>query len=127
MEILITIAVWTLAFYGLFELIKGIINIFICTKLHTDGIYFIIAVKNQENNIEMFFRNLMFKIIYGRENCIKNVLVVDLNSTDNTKEILEKLQKDYEEIKILNFKECKDLIENMNDVQICKNKGKNTL
>ena len=116
MEILMTIVIWTLAFYGLFEIIKNIINIFICTKLHTDGIYFIIATKNQENNIEGFFRNLMFKIIYGKEELIKNILVVDLNSTDNTREILEKLQEDYKEIKVLNFKECKDLIENMKEI-----------
>ena len=51
MEIIVTISVWTLAFYGLFEIIKNIINIFTCTKLHTDGIYFIVAAKNQENNI----------------------------------------------------------------------------
>ena len=116
MEILIIIAIWTLAFYGLFEILKSILNIFMCTRLHTDGIYFIIAVKNQENNIEVFFRNMMFKIIYGRENFIKNVLVVDLNSTDKTKEILEKLQGDYEKIKILNLKECKDLMENIKNV-----------
>ena len=116
METFITITVWTLAFYGLFEIIKSIINIFICTKLHTDGIYLIVATKNQENYIEGFLRNLMFKLIYGKEEMIKNILVVDLNSTDKTKEIVEKLQNDYNEIKILNFKECKDLIENMKEV-----------
>ena len=116
MEIIITITIWTLAFYGLFEIIRSIINIFICTKLHTDGIYLIVAAKNQENCIEGFLRNLMFKLIYGKEEIIKNILVVDLNSTDNTKEIIEKLQNEYNQIKILNFKECKDLIENMKEV-----------
>ena len=116
MEMIITIIIWTLALYGLFELVRSIINIFICTKLHTDGIYVIVATKNQENYIEGFLRNLMFKLIYGKEEMIKNIIVVDLNSTDKTKDIVEKLQNEYNEIKILNFKECKDLIENMKEV-----------
>lgn len=116
METFVTVLIWTLAFYGLFEIVRSIINICICTKLHTDGIYLIVATKNQENCIEGFLRNLMFKLIYGKEEIIKNILVVDLNSTDKTKDIIEKLQNDYSEIKILNFKECKDLIENMKEV-----------
>ena len=116
METFVTVLIWTLAFYGLFEIVRSIINICICTKLHTDGIYLIVATKNQENCIEGFLRNLMFKLIYGKEEIIKNILVVDLNSTDKTKDIIEKLQNDYSEIKILNFKECKELIENMKEV-----------
>ncbi len=116
MEIIVTISVWTLAFYGLFEIIKNIINIFTCTKLHTGGIYFIVAAKNQENNIEAFLRNLMFKIIYGKEETIKNILVVDLDSKDKTKEIIEKLENEYEQIHTMNLKECKELIENIKQI-----------
>ena len=113
MENIINIIVWTLAFYGLFEIIKNIIYICSCTKLTTDGIYFIIAVKNQENYIETFLRNMMFKIIYGREEKIKNIIIVDLNSTDQTERIIENLQKEYEQIKVINWKECRELIENI--------------
>lgn len=113
MEMFITVIVWTLAFYGLFEIIKNIIYICSCTKLNTDGIYFIIAVKNQENCIEAFLRNMMFKIIYGKEEKIKNIAIVDLNSSDNTKIIVENLQKEYEQLKILNFKDCNELLENI--------------
>ena len=100
----------------MFEIIKNIINIFTCTKLHTDGIYFIVAAKNQENNIEAFLRNLMFKIIYGKEETIKNILVVDLDSKDKTKEIIEKLENEYEQIHTMNLKECKELIENIKQI-----------
>ena len=116
METLITITIWTFAIYGLFEIIKNIINTFICTKLHTEGIYFIIATKNQENNIESFIRNLMFKVIYGKEEGIKQILVVDLNSEDRTKEIIDKLENEYEQIQSLNLKECKDIIENIKKI-----------
>ena len=42
---------WTLALYGLFEIIKNIIYICTYTNLKSDGIYIIIAAKNQENKI----------------------------------------------------------------------------
>lgn len=115
METIMDVIVWTLAFYGLFEIIKNIIYICTYTKLKSDGIYFVIAVKNQENCIETFLRNLMFKIIYGKEEIIKNIIIVDLNSTDGTKEIIEKLQNEYEQIKMLNLKDCKELLESIKD------------
>lgn len=114
METIITIIVWTLALYGLFEIIKNIIYICTYTKLNSDGIYFIIAVKNQEEKIEGFLRNILFRIIYGKEE-IDNIIVLDLNSEDETKKIIENLSKEYEQIKILNFKECKELFENIHD------------
>lgn len=114
MEIIITIVVWTLALYGLFEIIKNIVYIFTYTKLNSRGIYLLVAVKNQEENIECFLRNILFRIIYGKEE-VKNVIVVDLNSQDNTKKIVEKLETEYEQIKSLNWKECRELLENIKE------------
>ena len=42
---------WTLALYGLFEIIKNIIYITTYNKFKSEGIYFIISVKNQEEEI----------------------------------------------------------------------------
>lgn len=114
MEIVIHIVIWTLALYGLLEIIKNIVYICAYTKLSTKGIYLLIAVKNQEENIECFLRNVIFRIIYGKEE-IRNITVVDLNSKDNTKKIVENLEKEYEQIKLLNWKECKELMENIKD------------
>ena len=114
MEIFISIIIWTLALYGLFEIIKNIIYICTYTHLNSKGIYFIITVKNQEESIECFLRNLLFRIIYGKEE-IKNILVVDLNSKDNTKKIVEKLSNEYEKIKLLTWKECRELMENIKE------------
>lgn len=114
METIITIVVWTLAFYGLFEIIKNIIYICTYTKLNSDGMYFVIAVKNQEEKIECFLRNVLFRIIYGKEE-VENIIVVDLNSVDSTKQIIESLSKEYEQIKVLSFKECKELLENIKE------------
>ena len=49
---ILTSSVWTLALYGLFEIIKNIIYICSYTKIKSDGIYMVIAVKNQEKKIE---------------------------------------------------------------------------
>ena len=71
---------WTLAIYGFFEIIKNIINIFTYTRFQSDGIYLIIAVKNQEEKIEGFLRSSLFKILYGKEEYLKNIIVADLKS-----------------------------------------------
>ena len=115
METFISIVIWTLALYGLFEIIKNIIYICTYTKLNSDGLYFIIAVKNQEEKIEGFLRSILFKILYGREEYLKNIIVADLNSSDNTKEIAKKLSKDYEILKVTNWKECKNIIDNVDE------------
>ncbi len=104
---------WTLALYGLFEIIKTIINIFTYTNLQSDGIYVIVAVKNQENKIEGFLRSFLFRIIYGKEESIKNIIVTDLDSSDKTISILNNLQKEYENLKVTNWRECKEVIENI--------------
>ena len=114
MDVIISIIIWTLALYGLFEIIKNIIYICTYTNLNTKGIYLLIAVKNQEENIECFLRNMLFRVIYGKEE-VQNIIVVDLNSKDNTRKIVENLEKEYDQISLINWKECKELIENIKE------------
>lgn len=104
---------WIFALYGFFELVKQVIYICTYTNMKADGIYIIIAVKNQEEKIEGFLRSVLFKILYGKEEEVKDIIVTDLNSTDRTKEILNKLSTDYEYVKNTNWKECKEIIDNM--------------
>ena len=106
---------WTLAIYGLFEIIKNIIYISTYTKFKSDGIYVIIAVKNQEEKIEGFLRSILFKILYGREEYLKNIIVADLNSSDNTKDIVRKLSKDYDILKVTSWKDCKEIMDNVDE------------
>lgn len=106
---------WTLSLYGLFELIKQIVNIITYTNLRADGIYIIIGVKNQEEKIEGFLRSSLFKILYGKEEYLKNIIIADLGSTDKTKEIINKMSLDYDCVKIVNWNECKEIIDNIQD------------
>lgn len=116
MEFILNTIFWTLALYGLFEIIKNIIYISTYTKLKSDGIYLIIAVKNQEDKIEGFLRSILFKILYGKEEDLKNIIVADLKSEDKTKEIAKKLSDEYECLKVINWKECKEIIDNVNEI-----------
>lgn len=115
-DFILHVIFWTLALYGLFELIKNIIYLYTYTNLKSEGIYIIVAVKNQEDKIEGFMRSFLFKILYGKEDSLKNIIVTDLRSTDNTKEILKKLSDDYEILKVANWKECKEIMDNIDQV-----------
>lgn len=106
---------WTLAIYGFIDIIKNIICINKYTRFKTDGIYVIIAVKNQEDKIEGFLRSILFKILYGREEYLKNVIVADLDSKDKTKEIAKKLSKEYEILKVTEWEECRKIMDNVDE------------
>ncbi len=114
-EFILRTIFWTLAIYGFIEIIKNIMYILTYTKFQSDGIYVIIAVKNQEEKIEGFLRSSLFKILYGKEEYLKDIIVADLKSTDNTKEIAKKLEMEYDCLKVTSWKECKDIIDNIND------------
>ena len=115
MEFILNTIFWTLALYGLFEIIKNIIYLSTYTNFKSDGIYVIIAVKNQEEKIEGFLRSILFKILYGREDYLKNIIVADLKSQDKTKEIAKKLSDEYECLKVISWKECRDIIDNIDE------------
>ena len=84
---------------------------FACTKFKQDGIYLIIAAKNQEDRIECFTRNIICKLLYGKEELTKGIIMVDLDSTDDTYEIISKLAKDYNFIKASDWNECKEIMD----------------
>ena len=62
-------------------------------------------------------RSFLFRLIYGKEENVKDVIVVDLNSTDETKEILEKLGDDYDNIKVSNWRDCKEILDSVDGVK----------
>ena len=109
LDFILNCILWVCALYGLIEIIKNAIYIHSCNKIKTDGIHMIVAVKNQEDTIEGFLRSLNFRIIYGKEDCIENIIVLDLNSTDNTKHIIENFSSDYPSIIVLNWTEFQEL------------------
>lgn len=115
MEFIIRIIFWTLALYGLFEIIKNIIYISTYTNFKSDGIYVIIAVKNQEDKIEGFMRSALFKMLYGRDDYVKNIIITDLKSKDSSKEIIKKLSGEYECLEAVNWKDCKEIMDSVDE------------
>lgn len=108
-DFILNCLLWTFALYGIIEIIKNIIYIHSCNKIHTEGINLIVAVKNKENEIEGFLRTLNFRLIYGKENSIENIIVLDLNSSDNTRTIIENFAKDYPNIQLLKWNEFEEI------------------
>ena len=104
---------WTLALYGLIEIIRTIISSFMNTK--SEGIYMIIGIKDEEERIECELRSLLFNIVYRKELDLKNIIIADLNSSDSCKEILCKLKKDYDFVKIMHWDECKKIVDKISN------------
>ncbi|MCI9063102.1 MAG: glycosyltransferase [Clostridia bacterium] len=102
---------WTFALYGLFEIIRNIMYKYIYTESNKNNTYLIIAVKNGEDYIEGSIRNDLSKIFLDNKNPIREIMVVDLNSNDSTNEILSKMKEKNKNIKIINWNECKDIID----------------
>lgn len=111
MDFILTSILWIFALYGLFDIIKKIIDIYTYSNLNTDGIHLIIAVKNQENVIEGFLRSKLFTT----EENLKEIIVTDLDSNDNTLEILNKLSQDYSKIKVVTWDECKMIVDKLEE------------
>lgn len=109
LDFIINCIIWVCALYGFLDIIKNLIYIRACNKIKTTGIHMIIATKNQENTIEGFLRSLNFKILCNNENLVDNVILLDLNSNDSTKHIIEKFAFEHENFKVINWDEFEEL------------------
>ncbi len=109
LDFILTSILWILALYGLFEIIKTIIHIRKYPKISFTGTSFVITVHNQENNIEYFLRLLIYQMLYYNLS-IPEVIVVDLDSTDNTLDILRAFANDFNFITVLSLEEYTSLL-----------------
>ena len=112
-EFILNVVLWSLALYGLIEIIKVLIYTFTYSSIQTENVCFMIAVKNAEQQIEGIVRIILFRILNDKEEYVKNIIIADLNSTDDTKSVLEKLQKEYKNIEVMEWEDCKKKVEKM--------------
>ena len=96
---------YTFLIYGILSLVNDILAQKSYQRI-SHNVKLILTVKNVENGIESYIRELNF-----RKNFYNNLVVVDMESTDGTREILENLEKDCLNIKVLNKEEGKKYIE----------------
>ena len=109
LNFIVNCIIWVLAIYGFIDIVKNLIYINACNKVKTNGIHVIVAVKNEENNIEGFLRSFNFKMIYNSENLIDNIILLDLNSIDSTKHILEKYAIEHSNYTLINWDEFNEI------------------
>lgn len=100
--------VWILALYGFFDIIKDIIRMSFKHNHYANGTYVVVLVKNQANSIEVFLKSIIFRILYGKESDLNKIILVDLNSADETSSILEKLSKDYDILDLSSWNNLKN-------------------
>ena len=92
--------------YGIFTVIQDYINCKIYKKVEKN-IKFIMTVKNVEDGIEEYIRDLT----NGR-NFYNNLVVIDLDSDDETLEILKRIEKEKFNMKVLDKNEGKEYLRN---------------
>ena len=107
LDFIINSLLWTLALYGLIEIIKICYYTFTYKNMQSDGIYFIIAVKNKEQKIEGILRSILSKVLYAKEEQIKNIIVTDREKVfySNIESIINKEISDQLKEAIINRKE----------------------
>lgn len=99
--------IWVLCIYGLFNIIQDCVNFNTYKKLE-ENIKFVMTVKNVENGIEEYIRELT----YGR-NFYNNLIIIDLDSDDDTVNILHKLEKEKFNMKVLSKEQGEMYLKNM--------------
>lgn len=106
-EIIFYGIIWCFAVYGILIMIQEIIRNNTYHKIE-ENVKLILTVKNVENGIENYIRELSC----GR-NFYNNIVIIDLDSDDDTYNILKELEKENINMKILNKKEGKKYLENI--------------
>ncbi len=106
LEIIVYGLIWCFALYGILVMIQELTRKSTYKKIE-ENVKLIMTVKNVEDGIENYVRELSM----GR-NFYNNLVIIDLNSTDETLSILRELEKENINLKILTELEGKDYLEN---------------
>ena len=103
-EVFIYVIVWCFFVYGIMSLLQDIYKSSTYKKIE-ENVKLIMTVKNVENGIENYVRELSC----GR-NFFNNLVIIDLDSNDETFTILKELEKENINIKILTKEEGKSYL-----------------
>lgn len=96
--------IWCFAVYGILVMIQEVSRNNTYRKIE-ENVKLIMTVKNAENGIENYIR----EVSLGR-NFYNNLVVIDLDSEDETLCILKELEKENINMKVLNKNEGKDYL-----------------
>ncbi len=107
MEFIVYLFVWIFCIYGILSLIQDKIR----TKSYKtiqEKIKLILTVKDVEDGIENYIRELSFG-----KNFFNNLVIIDMESRDDTIKILKELEEENVNLKILEKNDGKDYLEEM--------------
>lgn len=104
LEIIIYGLIWCFAVYGILVMIQEFSRSSTYKKIE-QNVKLIMTVKDVEDGIENYVRELSF----GR-NFYNNLVVIDLDSKDDTLCILKELEKENMNLKILNSAEGREYL-----------------
>lgn len=99
LNFIVEVIFWCLCVYGLMTLIKDVIEDNTYKKIQKN-VKIVLTVKDVEDGIENYIRELNFG-----KNFFNNLVVIDLDSKDNTVNILRELEKECINMKTLTREE----------------------
>jgi hypothetical protein len=105
LNFIVEVIIWCFCIYGILNLIKDIIDEKSYKKVKNNT-KLILTVKDAENGIENYIRDLNFS-----KNFFNNLVVIDLNSKDKTVQIVQKLIDEGMNIRLLNQKDGIEYLE----------------
>lgn len=105
-EIVIYGLIWCFAIYGILVMMQDLARNSTYRKIE-ENVKLIMTVKDVEDGIENYVRELSF----GR-NFYNNLVIIDLDSKDETLCILKELEKENINMKILDSREGKEYLQN---------------
>jgi hypothetical protein len=94
------------AVYGLITLIFSLIEMIPARPAHKFGKYkLVLLTKNSQDNIEFAVSNILKNKLVGWLDLDKSLTVVDMGSTDETFEVLKRMERNSENLNVVEFKQ----------------------
>ena len=104
LEMLIYALLWCFAIYGMLVMIQEILKVTSYDEIK-ENVKLIMLVKNAEDGIENYIREISLG-----NNYYNNLVAIDLKSENNTVKILEEIENESMNIKVLNRKEGEEYL-----------------
>jgi len=110
--IIFNFVVCLLAVYGLFTILRSLkLALYRNNTVRLSGVRVVVLVKDTEKYIEYIIRNINHMDLKSVALSDRNIAVVDMNSSDSTFMLLEKLKKDFQNLDIYKYDERSGIFE----------------
>lgn len=102
--------IYLLAAYGMLVLLLGAIDLIRCKMAgNRPKVRIVLLVQNVQEQIEFIVRNVVIKDYASKALSDNKVVFVDMDSSDETVELLKKLQQCYPSIEVMPYKDKEEI------------------